>query len=528
MVGGRSPVSLAGQVLFSVNVSLGDAVVVHDGRLAKIQASIDVIWGRLQSLVPSDILLQLPIKTLVARVTPIETILQELSLIHSQIGPSSRNGLLPLNILYAKCQDLASSLCRDLHSALKSIKDKPSTPSSKALHVDSPSFTPLVPVLSPLQFLKDTPSKHPRNEEGTPSPSVVQAPKATDGRPSPGTLASSNSDISDLLFKVISVFKVDNAFRFFNISHNKSSNSNSFVLLDLFQVSVTPAHPLSIYEAVLLSIESGSGKGLTSVTWASLLQQFRGPVKFDLQRMQSSVRKLFPSVADNAISPICEMSFNDYLVAKRVPKNKWDNMPANHGIGEPALIAQTLRLNISIIWLVGNAWHLWCLPYGGSDPFVVLLYSNTATTSHGACLTISAALSVPRFFACDPLVDDWENSKVFCEAMPESQHEALPPIKFRVGDKEFALQSVITVEGSVGSESGSSEITTASQFFNDFVDDGSISPDSTLPTPPEIAAANIVRLEAKIVHIRAVNALNAQFIRRRRIVDDDDSSEEDK
>ena len=248
----------------------------------------------------------------------------------------------------------------------------------------------------------------------------------------------------------------------------------------------------------------------------------RQAVKFDCQKMQSMARKKFPSVANNAISPLCEMTFNEYLIRKGAHENRWEDMPANHGVGEPALIAQVFELNITVVWVVGLAWHMWCLPYGGDDPFLVLLYSNLATTTNGACISIApVAATVPRFFALQPLVSDWENSAIFCEIMPESQPAGFNSIQFKSGDKEFAFQSVVTVEGSLGSDE-SSEVTTASQFFNDFVDDSSLPPDDVLMTPPEIRHAVITRLEAKIAHIKAVNAVQAQFTRRRHISDDDD------
>jgi hypothetical protein len=172
-------------------------------------------------------------------------------------------------------------------------------------------------------------------------------------------------------------------------------------------------------------------------------------------------RKKFPSVANNAISPLCDMTFDEYLIRKGVHINRWEDMPANHGVGEPAFIDQVFELNITVVWVVGSAWHMWCLPYGGDDPFIVLLYSNMATTTNGACITIApVAASVPRFFALQPLVSDWENSAIFCEIMPESQ----PAIQFKSGDKEFAFQSVVTVEDPLDSDE-SSEVTTASQFF---------------------------------------------------------------
>ena len=320
----------------------------------------------------------------------------------------------------------------------------------------------------------------------------------------------------------MSVFNVDNAFRFISILHDPQANKNTFVLMDLFHVDVTPVSALSIYEAVLLSMESAIELGFTSDAWSLLMAEVVGPHKFDCQKMQAKVRKGFVNIANNAISPLCDMTFNMYLGHKRASQNKWSDMPGNHGIGEPAVIAQIFKLNITVIWVVDKAWHMWSLPYGGDDPFLLLLYTNMVTTTQGTCITITAAVSAPRFFSLKAMVQDWENSDVFCESMPESQPAGYSSIAFKSGDREFSLQSVIVVESDDGASSEESEVTTASQFFNDFVDDSYISPDSSLMTPPSIKAANVTRLEAKLAHIKAVNAINAQFIRRRRIIVDSD------
>jgi hypothetical protein len=145
-----------------------------------------------------------------------------------------------------------------------------------------------------------------------------------------------------------------------------------------------------------------------------------------------------------------------------------------------------------------------------------------APTTNGACISITPVAAIaPRFFALQPLMSDWEHTAIFCEIMPESQPAGVVSTQYKCGDKEFAFQSVVAVEGSPDSDE-SSEITTASQFFTDFVDDSSLPSDDDLMTPPEVRNAVITRLVAKIAHIKAVNAVQAQFTRRRHINDDDD------
>jgi len=419
---------------------------------------------------------------------------------------------------------MAHNLAATLTTVLKSAPGpapivREATPQSARgdLSRDSPVFTPGAKTPNPLYLI--TPGmKHPRSGGEAASPSSGPD-KALDDRTTPASPVEHTS-IDTILLKIISVFRADNVYDDIDISFDVLTSCNTFNLLGLFSVNATPVSQWSVYEAVMLSMQACMKEGNTNEEWDFIMNTFKGKTKFDLQKMHCHVLKNFQKVADNPICPLMEMTFNEYLVGKRCKPNKWGAIPANHALGEPALIAQLFQLNLCVIWRVRKAWRMWTLPYGGSSPVLMVLFSSLSTSIQDSILTVSHVGEIPRFFSINPVVEDWENSSIFSESFPESQHGVADPIAFKVGDKEFAFQSKISVDGSEDSQ-GSSEVTTSS-FFNSFVDEDEDIEQGLLPTPPEIKEANITRLQAKIVQIKAVNALNAQFIRNRHIQDDDD------
>jgi hypothetical protein len=314
----------------------------------------------------------------------------------------------------------------------------------------------------------------------------------------------------DLFFKVPSIMPAD------DICDEISGTE----LLSLFRIDPTPTFIASFY----YSLVAVSTRPQVQQEMEEIFHQKLIECKSCASSLCEQTRSRFHEVEEKCMVRGGK-TFREYLSAKHV--DSWDKIGFDNVLGEVSLCSQVWKLNIALIWRYNNVWRLFVCAHGGASPINTILYAKTRVQVDAEGRTSFAAGTARRFFSIDPINDEWFESSLFTQSIPESvpQEPELPAaVQFRKHlDKEFALQSVIECEGAASSDE-MSEITadaSESDFRNSFVDEESVSQGS-FPTPPEIKAIPVTKV-VQVINDGMTAPLRS--IRRRRVVVSSDEEE---
>jgi len=238
----------------------------------------------------------------------------------------------------------------------------------------------------------------------------------------------------DLFFKVPSIMPAD------DICDEISGTE----LLSLFRIDPTPTFIASFY----YSLVAVSTRPQVQQEMEEIFHQKLIECKSCASSLCEQTRSRFHEVEEKCMVRGGK-TFREYLSAKHV--DSWDKIGFDNVLGEVSLCSQVWKLNIALIWRYNNVWRLFVCAHGGASPINTILYAKTRVQVDAEGRTSFAAGTARRFFPIDPINDEWFESSLFTQSIPESvpQEPELPAaVQFRKHlDKEFALQSVIECEG---------------------------------------------------------------------------------
>ncbi len=331
-----------------------------------------------------------------------------------------------------------------------------------------------------------------------PNPKRGKASAAQSPKPAPPATGP-----MDLFFKVRSIMPAD------DVSDQISDN----ILAELFRIEPTPTFIASFY----YSLVRASCQPDIQVEMEAIFKQQLFVCKSCASSLCEQTRSQFSQVENNSMIRGGK-TFREYLAYKQI--DSWDKVGFDNVLGEVTLCSQIWKLNIALIWRHDNLWRLFVAAHGGKAPIIAVLYAKTKVTLDSSGEASFSAGTARRFFPLIPTSEDWFESSIFQEGIPESvpvEPEPQPIVQFRKHiDKEFTFQSRVECEDPASPDE-TSECTAdvpESELWDSFVDDEAVSQGS-LPTPPEIRAIPL----PQIVHtINESMALPLRAIRKRRVV----------
>lgn len=291
-------------------------------------------------------------------------------------------------------------------------------------------------------------------------------------------------------------------------------------LLGLFVIHPTPTFIASFYYSIL---HSSTNREIIH-EMETLFKRKLSISKAAASDLCQETRKQFDSVRTNQMVKGGK-TFEQYLAYKGV--SSWDKIAYDNVLGEISLCSQIWKLNIALIWRHDNIWRLFVATNGGSSPILTVVYAKTTVRLNASGEASFASGTAGRFFPIDPINPDgeeWFNNAVFTSQIPDSApaqvYEAVSTFQKHI-HKEHPFQSVVEVEGAVGSDTDS-EITT-SELFNSFVDNESVSQGS-LPTPQAIRD---IPLPVIVAAVNQSMVMALQAVKKKRVVSSDTEEEDD-